>query len=309
MIIGLVLVIVVPIFLGSYELSIATKVLIFAIFAISLDLLMGYTGLPSFGHGAPFGAAAYTTGILVTHGYDNPGLVIVSGIAMATIVSAIFGFLAVRTAHAYFLIITLALGQIVFAVGWNWRSMTGGDDGLPGISRPDFGLPWDMNDSTNFYFMVLIFLILAYFLMRRFVNSPFGRSLVGIKENEPRMKALGYNTFMQKYICFIVAGTFAGLAGVLYAYYNGYVHPDYVGVHTAGEGMLMVILGGAGTLFGPAIGAATLVLLKHYISIWTDHWPLILGIIFVLTMLYAPRGVGGYLQSLWRRRILTLWKR
>ena len=300
-VLGILLFIIVPVFFPSYVLTVATKALIFAIFAVSLDLLMGYTGLPSFGHAAPFGAAAYTAGLLVTHGFQNPGMVIAASILVAAVVSAVFGFLAVRTAQAYFLIITLALGQIVYSAAYNWSSLTGGSDGLPGITRPDFGLPWEMTDRINFYFMVLFFLILAVFLMWRFVSSPFGRGLVGIRQNEPRMKALGYNTFLHKYICFIVAGAFAGLAGVLYAYFFRYVSPSNAGVAQSGEAMLMVILGGAGTLFGPAIGAVVLVFLKYYVSIYTVHWPLILGVIFVLAMLFAPKGIGGYLQPLWRR--------
>lgn len=307
--VGVVLGVIVPLFAGSYHMSLATQILIFAIFAMSLDLLMGYTGLPSFGHAAPFGAAAYTTGLLVKHGFQNPALAILAGLVAATIVSAIFGLLAVRTSQAYFLMITLALGQIVFAVAWSWRKFTGGDDGLSGISRPDLGLPWSMTDATAFYFFVLVFFTLVYFLMRRFVDSPFGRSLVGIRDNEPRMKALGYNTFLHKYVCFIVAGLFAGLAGVLYAYFNGFVSPSEAGVGNSGEAMLMVILGGVGTLFGSAIGAGVLVLLKHFVSIYTEHWPLIVGIAFVFTIFYAPRGIGGYLLPLWKRRIATLWKR
>ena len=307
--VGVVLVIVVPLFAGSYHMSMATQILIFGVFAMSLDLLMGYTGLSSFGHGAPFGAAAYGTGLLVKYGFQNPALAILAGLVMAVIVSAIFGFLAVRTSQAYFLMITLALGQIVFAVAWNWRKLTGGDDGMPGISRPDVGLPWPMTDATAFYFFVLVFFTLSYFLMRQFVNSPFGRSLVGIRDNEPRMKALGYNTFLHKYICFIVAGLFAGLAGVLYAFFNGFISPAEAGVGNSGEVMLMVILGGAGTLFGSAMGAGVIVLMKHYVSIYTEHWPLIVGIAFVLTIFFAPRGIGGYLLPLWKRRIVTLWKR
>jgi branched-chain amino acid transport system permease protein len=307
--VGLALVVIIPLFSSSYILSLATQVLVFAIFAMSLDLLMGYTGLPSFGHAAPFGAAAYVTGILVTRGFQNPWLTILAGILMAAIVSAVFGFFAVRSAEAYFLMITMALGQIIFAIAWNWRRLTGGDDGLPGIYRPNLGLPWPMTDAKYFYLFVLLFFTISYFLMKRYTNSPFGHSLVGIRDNEPRMRALGYNTFLHKYVCFIVAGVFAGVAGVLYAYFNGFVCPVDAGIPNSGECMLMVILGGAGTLFGPALGSAVIVLLKHFVSIYTEHWPLIVGIAFVVTIIYTPRGVSGYLLPLWKKRILRLWKR
>lgn len=299
-----VILVIYPFFASSYILSLLTQILIFAILASSLDLLMGYTGLPSFGHASFLGSAAYATGILVTNGIDHPALAAPAGILMATIIAIPFGFLAVRTAGPYFLMITLALGQLLFAVAWHWRSMTGGDDGLPGISRPDFGLPWSMTDSTNFYFLVLFFFILCFYLMRRFVNSPFGQTLIGIHENEPRMRALGYNTFSYKYLCYIIAGFFGGVAGVLYAYFNGFVSPLELSVGGSGEIMLMVILGGPGTLFGPALGAGVIVLMKHFVSIYTEYWQWIVGLAFILTILYLPQGIGGYMLRIWRSRVI-----
>ncbi len=182
--------------------------------------------------------------------------------------------------------------------------MTGGDDGLPGISRPDLGLPWSMTDSTNFYFLVLIVFLLCFFLMRRVVNSPFGHTLIGIHENEPRMKALGYNTFSYKYVCYIIAGFFGGVAGVLYAYFNGFVSPVELSIGSSGEVMLMVILGGPGTIFGPALGAGVILLMKHFVSIYTEYWLWVIGLAFILTILYLPRGIGGYMLQFWRRRVV-----
>jgi branched-chain amino acid transport system permease protein len=292
-----------PFFAASRELSLLTQALIFAILASSLDLLLGYTGMTSLGHGAFFGTGAYTTGILVTHGIDNPVLAAPAGVLMAIVVAIFFGLVAVRTVGVNFVMVTLALGQMIFAVAWRWRSLTGGDDGLPGISRPDLGLPWPMTDSTNFYFFVLFFFVLCMVLMYRIVNSPFGHSLIGIRQNEPRMRALGYNTFVYKYICYIIAGGFSGVAGVLYAYFNGFVGPKEVGIATSGEALITVVVGGAGTLFGPALAAGIVVALKHFVTIYTSYWMLILGMSFVLIVIYLRRGIGGYLLQFWRKEV------
>ncbi|MFC1868858.1 branched-chain amino acid ABC transporter permease [Thermodesulfobacteriota bacterium] len=303
-IIAAVILVIYPFLASSYMLSLLTQILIFAILASSLDLMMGYTGLPSFGHASFLGSAAYTTGIMVTNGIDNFMLAAPAGVLMATLIAVPFGFLAVRTAGPYFLMITLALGQLLFAVAWYWRGMTGGDDGLPGITRPDLGIPLSMDDSTNFYFFVLVVSVICFFLMRRIVNSPFGHSLIGIHENEPRMRALGYNTFSYKYVSYIVSGFFGGVGGVLYVYFNGFVSPLEFSIGSSGEIMLMVILGGPGTLFGPALGACVIVLMKHFVSIYTEYWQWVIGIAFILTILYLPRGVGGYLIQIWKKMVI-----
>ena len=292
---------ILPFFASSYVMGLMTQILIFAVMSMSLDLLMGYTGLPSFGHASFLGTAAYTTGILVQHGIENLALTAAGGILMATLVAVPLGFLAVRTAGPYFLMITLALGQLLFAVAWHWRSLTGGDDGLPGISRPDLGIPLSMTDATHFYFFVLIVFGLCFFLLRRVVNSPFGHTLRGICENEHRMKALGYNTFRYKFVCFVTSGFFGGVGGVLYAYFNGFVSPLELSIGSSGEMMLMVILGGPGTLFGSALGAGVIVLMKHFVSIYTEYWMWIIGLAFILTILYLPRGIGGYLLQFWKK--------
>ncbi|MCJ7596926.1 MAG: branched-chain amino acid ABC transporter permease [Desulfobacterales bacterium] len=301
---GCVVLLIFPLFASSYVMSLMTQILIFAILASSLDLLMGYTGLPSFGHATFLGTAAYTTGLLVNYGIENPVLTAAGGILMSGLVAVPFGFLAVRTAGPYFLMITLALGQLLFAVAWNWRSVTGGDDGLPGISRPKLGIPWSLTDPTHFYFFVLLVFVICFFLMRRIVNSPFGHTLTGIHENEHRMRALGCNTFAYKYVCFILSGLFGGVAGVLYAYFNGFVSPLELSIGSSGEIMLMVILGGPGTLFGPALGAGVIVLMKHFVSIYTEYWMWIIGLAFILTILYLPRGIGGYLLQFWKKRVI-----
>ena len=291
-----------PFTLSSYQLGLLTKMIIFAIFAMSLNLLLGYTGLPSLGHAAYFGAAAYTIALLslrVTHNtfwIDFP-----SGLALAVVTSALFGLLALRTHESYFLMITLSLSQVLWGVAFGWKSLTRGDDGIPGVPRPNLGLPWSLTDGVPFYYFVLFFFIVAVVLLWIVVRSPFGHALVGIRESEARMEVLGYNVWLYKFVAFILAGLFAGLAGNLFAYYNGFVSPTYMSVIFSATVLIMVILGGAGSLIGPAVGAAVIVFLENAISAYTERWLLILGIIYVLVTLFAPRGLVGVFTE--RRRV------
>ena len=297
-----VILLALPIVLSSYQLGLLTKMLIFALFAMSLDLLVGYAGLPSLGHAAYFGVGAYTVAILALRVANNFWLDFTAGLVTATAVSALFGLLALRTHHAYFLMITLALAQVLWGIAFGWRSLTGGDDGLPGVPRPDPGLPWSFSDGLSFYYFVLICFALAAAFLWIIVRSPFGNALAGIRQREARMEVLGYNVWLYKYFAFILSGFFAGLAGNLFAYYNGFVSPTYLSVIFSATALLMVILGGAGTLVGPALGAAVIVYLENAISVYTQHWLLVLGVVYVLVTLFAPDGLVGLLQHRLRRR-------
>lgn len=298
-----IVLLVVPPFISNYHMSILTKVLIFAIFAMSLDLILGYTGLLSLGHAAYLGVAGYSAGILMVHyGLDSFWLVMPLGVLAAGIFAAIIGYIALRVSGVYFLLVTLAFGQLLSVVAVKWRAMTGGTDGLVGITVPDLGLPGFTWTPSSFYYLVFIAFIVCYFLLHRITNSPFGRALVGIRENEPRMLCLGYNTWAHKYIAFILAGLFAGVAGVLFAPLYKIMVPAHLGLTTSAAVMLMVIIGSAGTLFGPVIGAALVVFLEHFVSIYTpERWPLILGGIFVICVLFIRGGFGIYLMRFWRR--------
>jgi branched-chain amino acid transport system permease protein len=187
---------------------------------------------------------------------------------------------------------------VVWGIAFGWRSLTGGDDGLPEVPRPNLGLPWSLTDETPFYYFVLFCIGVGTFLLIRIVSSPFGFALRGIRESETRMLSLGYNVWRYKLAVFVLAATFAGLAGCLYVYYNRFVSPDYLQVVRSAEVLLMVILGGAGTLIGPAIGAALIVLLDNVVSTYTERWLLVLGVIYVVVALFAPRGVVGFLREL-----------
>jgi branched-chain amino acid transport system permease protein len=292
----------VPLVLSPYYAGLVVQMMVFALFAMSLDLLLGYAGMPSLGHAAYFGMAAYTTGLLALKAGWSVWFALPAGIVLAMLTAVVFGLLALRTRGSYFLMITLALSQVLWGIAFGWRSLTGGDDGLPEIPRPDLGLPWSMSGNTPFYYFVLFFFLAGAFVLVRVVASPFGYALRGIRESETRMLALGYDVWRYKFAAFVVAAAIAGLAGCLYVYFNRFVSPDYVHVVRSAEVLLMVILGGAGTLVGPAVGATVIVLLENLISTYTERWVTVLGIIYVLVALLAPNGLAGLIAGTRKER-------
>jgi branched-chain amino acid transport system permease protein len=280
-------------FLPSYPLTLLTQAVIVAILAMSLDVLLGYTGLASLGHAAYFGIAAYAVGILTTQYQTGFIVCFVVGVLAAGGTAAVFGLLAIRATGTYFLMITLALGMVVWGLAFRWVSMTKGDNGISGVPRPEIGLPWSLWSALPFFYFALLALAIAWTLLAVIVRSPFGLSLKGIRESETRMRALGYNVWLHKYLAFVLSGTFAGFAGVFWAYYNGFVSPVDVQLVTSVETLLMVALGGPGTLAGPALGAGVIIFLKNFVSVYTKRWLLILGAVYIGVILFAPRGVLG----------------
>jgi branched-chain amino acid transport system permease protein len=280
-----------------------TKVLIFGIFCMSLDLILGYTGLLSLGHAAYMGTAGYAAGIFMVHfGIDNFWALMLLALIAAGLVAVVIGYMVLRVTGVYFLLLTLAFGQLLSVIAVRWRGITGGTNGLIGISYPELGIPVFSWSSLSFYYLVFIFFALCYFILKKIVDSSFGRSLVGIRVNEARMQALGFNTWAHKYITFIVSGLFAGVAGVLFAFFYGIMVPEHLALTTSASGMLMVVIGGPGTLFGPVIGALMIIMLEHYASIYSpERWPLILGCVFVLCVIFLRGGVAMYLSRLWRK--------
>ncbi len=290
------LLVALPWALSSYQLGLLTKMLIFAVFAMSLNLILGYAGLPSLGHAAYFGVAAYTTALLSLRVTANFWVDFAAGLVAAAITAALFGLLALRAQGSYLLMITLALAQVLWGIAFGWRSLTGGDDGLPGITRPTVG-PLRLGDGISFYYFILVVFALAVALMWIVVRSPFGRALIGIRESARRMEVLGYNVWLHKYVAFILAGTLAGLSGALFVYYNGFVSPAYLSIVFSAMALIMVILGGAGTLLGPAVGSAAIVFLENGISAYTERWLTILGLIYVVVTLFAPAGILGVVRA------------
>jgi branched-chain amino acid transport system permease protein len=277
--------------LGSpYMIELIVQGMIFGILALSLNLLLGYTGLPSLGHTAYLGIGAYTVAIVLTKLHLSPLQASLIALAVTTASGALFGLLALRARGVYFLMITLALAMLVWGLAYRWVSVTSGDNGISGILRPQIG-PWSLKDITSYYYFVFIVFLLCFFAIYRLVQAPFGKTLVGIKESESRMKTLGYNVWLHKYICFVIASFFGGVSGVLFIFYNGFISPPTLEVTSNMETLLMVALGGPGTIVGPFIGAFVIVLLKNFVSVYTGRWLFILGAIYVLTILYAPKGL------------------
>jgi len=284
-------------FLPSYPLTLLTQVAIMAVLAMSLDVLLGYTGLPSLGHAAYFGVAAYAVGILTTERQAGFFTCLAAALLLAGLTAAVFGLVAIRATGTYFLMITLALGMVVWGLAFRWVSMTKGDNGIAGVPRPDAGLPWNLSAPLPFFYFALLAAALAWMALGTLARSPFGLTLKGIRESESRMRALGYNVWLHKYLAFVISGVFAGLAGAFWAYYNGFVSPVDVQLVTSVETLLMVALGGPGTLAGPALGAAVIVFLKNFVSVYTKRWLLILGAVYIGVILFAPRGVLGAFRS------------
>jgi branched-chain amino acid transport system permease protein len=284
-----------PAVLSSYWVGLLTQVVIFAILAMSLDILLGYTGLPSLGHAGIFGVAAYTVAVMSTTYHEGFWTCVLSGIVVGLLLSLALGLLVSHVRDVYFLMITLALGMVLWGVSYRWIPVTGGDNGISGIPRLEAHAGLPMSGATPFYYVALLVCAACAILMALIMSSPFGFSLRGIRENESRMKSLGFNTWLHCYFSYVLAGTFASVAGVMWAYYNGFVSPTYLDLTASSELFLMVTLGGPGTLIGPALGAGAIVLLKNVISTYTQRWLLILGTVYIVTILAAPQG----LWNLW----------
>jgi branched-chain amino acid transport system permease protein len=287
----------VPVIFPGYRTSLATEMLIFATLAMSIDILAGYAGRTPLCHGAIFGVSTYVVVYFVAVAQGNPWVGVLLGVLAATLVAVIFALLAIRTSGVYFLLLSLALGMVVWGVCLRWTSVTGGENGLRGTVRPE----WLSTHESLYYFMLVVTSIMTWG-MWRFVNSPFGLTLKGIRESEVRMRTLGYNVPLHVFIGFVVSGFFAGIAGALYAFFNSFASPSTVALAQSVEGLLMAIVGGVGTLFGSLIGAALIIGLENVVSAYTERWSLVLGLMFIFAMILAPEGVLGKLRGMLERR-------
>jgi branched-chain amino acid transport system permease protein len=289
----IVFLLIAPFTLGPFYLRVVTEILIWGVLAMAINIMSGYTGLAPFGQAGIFGIAAYVVGYMtVKAGYPQIYLTVPAGILGSTLVAALFGAIAIRTTGLYFLMITLAEGMIVWGLAFRWDKATGAENGLRGIHRPEF-----LSEFSTYYYVVVAVVALLIYAIYRVIKSPFGLTLQGIREGERRMRALGYNVALHKFIAFVLAGFFSGVAGVLYVYYNNFVSPASVEFARSAEELLMVILGGSGTFWGPMVGSVVITTVRHQVSLFTDRWLMILGIIYVLTILVAPGGlVRGFKQ-------------
>lgn len=289
----LVVLALVPLFVAPYETGILARILIFALLAVSLDLLVGITGLPSLGHAAYFGIGAYTAGWLSINVTAQAPVPLLAAAAAGAVAAALTGWLAVRSSGIFFLMLTLAIGELIFQLAQSWESVTGGSNGLYGVPAVRLaGTPLTLTGYVYWY--VLAGFAVGYVVLRVVGASPFGSVLRGIRDNEPRMRSLGYSPFRYKLAAFVVAGAIAGLAGGLLAAQQRLVTTADLGFTTAALALLAVVIGGAGTLWGACLGAALVVLIRDALGPSLDgHGPLVLGAVFILAVYLLPKGFAG----------------
>jgi branched-chain amino acid transport system permease protein len=266
-------------------------VLFFGLLAMSIDLLGGYLGLMPLGHAGIMGVAAYVLAYLVSKAHWPWPSAVATALVVTVCVCVVFGLLAVRTSGIFFVMITMAEGMLVWGLAYRWSSVTGAENGIRGVTRPEFAtLYW------QYYYLVLGVFIACAVLLALLVRSPFGLALKGIRESESRMRTLGYNVTLHKVLAFVVSGFFAAVAGLLYGWYNQFISPSSINITASTEGILMVVLGGPGTLLGPVLGAAVIVFVKNILSMYVARWPTIMGLIFIVVVLFAQNGILGALH-------------
>ena len=273
----------------------ASRILIFALVASSLNLLVGFGGMVSFGHAAFFGTGAYAVAILMHHGVASAWVTWPAAVGVAALAALLVGAISLRTRGVYFIMITLAFAQMLYFVFVSLRTY-GGDDGLALESRSQIGFGLDLKPDVTFYYVVLSVVAIAFYGIARLINARFGRVLQGIRENETRMEAVGYPVYRYKLIAFVIAGAIAGLGGALLANQNGLASPSMLHWSQSGMLLIMVILGGVGFLYGGVIGAAVLLLIEEILSGYTMHWQLGVGLVLLAVVLFAPNGLAALLR-------------
>jgi len=294
----------VPVWVGnSYYIDVASQILLFAVFALALNVLVGYGGLVSLGHAGLFAVSAYTAGLMLQAGFGHAAADV--GAVVATVLtSAVFAVLALRSTGIGFLMITLALGQILWGIAYRWADLTNGDNGVSISTRPaPFGV--SLAGASSFYYATLVVFLLALVTMAAFVRSPFGASLCGTRDQARRMTALGYNVWLIRFLAFLFSGFWCGIAGLLYLYNKQFISPQASALQASAEVLLMVISGGTATLMGPIAGAAIVVTMKYVVSAYVVRWSLVLGVIFVAIISFMPEGLVPGSVRIWsfaRRR-------
>ena len=287
---ALVVLATVPLWVGgTYYINIASQILIYAIFALGINVLVGYAGLVTLGHAGLFGIAAYTGARLMNNGSGHVA-VAAGALAMTLVAAAIFAALALRGTGLGFIMITVALGQIIWGIAYRWISITNGDNGVSIKGRPSL-LGLSLMAPANFYWATFAVFLVAVASIAIFVASPFGASLRGTRDQARRMTALGHHVWMIRFLAFLFSGFWSGVAGLLYLYYNQFVSPHAVTLTASAEALLMVISGGTATLLGPTVGAALVVIMKNVASAYIERWNFVLGAIFVTIVIFMPEGL------------------
>jgi len=299
LVVGAVLLITLPFWMpGVYYLNVASQILFYAVFAIGLNILAGYGGLVSLGHAALFGIAAYATGYLLQHGFGHPAAILIAlVVAMAS--TALYAVLSLRASGIGYIMITLALGEIVWGLAYRWISVTGGDNGISVHVRPEpFGIA--LTSASAFYYTCLIVFALSTAMIAIFVRSPLGAALKGTRDQPRRMNALGYHVWAIRFWASMLSGLLTAIAGILFVYYNQFISPQTLALTASAEVVLMVIAGGASTLFGPVVGAALVVIVKSVVSGYLTRWNFLLGAIFVAIVILMPEGLVPGTVRLWK---------
>jgi branched-chain amino acid transport system permease protein len=289
-----------PLVAGEYYINLSSQIVIFAVFAASINLLLGYGGLPTLGHAAYLGVGAYVSALLQLKLHYAHWLAAPLAVAATTAMGCAFGLIALRATGLGFLMLTLALSQVLWGTAYRWVAMTDGDNGLRGLQRPlPFGL--DLNQAMPFYYFTLVIGVLSIWMMARFVNSPFGATLKGTRDQPRRMAALGYDVWLIRWLTFVYASFWGAVSGLLFVYYHKYIHPVSLSLANSAEGLLAVMAGGSGTLAGPIVGAAIVLLLKNWASAYIERWNMLLGFVFVFIVIFMPEGVVPGVRRLWNR--------
>jgi branched-chain amino acid transport system permease protein len=285
--------------------ALSIQILIWGTLALSYNLLLGYTGLLSFGHAIFFGLGSYASGLYLKHLHGGVWDGMLAGVLAAVLGALVIGWFSLRRRGVYFSMLTLAFGQMVFFLGYQLDFITGGEDGLSGVPTPDLVVPTigrlsliAIRHPFTFYFFCLAVVVVLFLFMELLVRSPWGRALQAIRESEERCLATGYNTTAVQWLAFVIAGAVAGLAGSLNTLYLGFVPIDSLSLATSGTVLIMTILGGKGVLVGPFLGAGLVLSMQDLLSAYTDNWQIVMGAVFVLAVLFVPAGVGGGLASL-----------
>lgn len=292
----LLIIIFVPLSGSRFYVFLGTDILIFALFAVSLNLLLGYTGLVSFGQAAYFGIGAYTCALLMKKASVAFPIAFVAAGVFGAVAAMIIGFFCIRLIKIYFAMLTLAFSQIVWAIVFKWNSLTGGDTGFIGIPFPQH-----LDSKTRFYYFTLVVVVFSLFVLRKMVHSPFGRILTTIRENPERTEFIGINVKLFQLVAFMISGFFSAISGALFGIFNHSIFPDLIFWPASAEVLIMTILGGIYSFFGPVVGAAVLLYLRMQVASYTEYWPLILGTILAVLIFFFPGGIVGSLQSLFAR--------
>ncbi|PIT77398.1 branched-chain amino acid ABC transporter permease [Limnohabitans sp. JirII-31] len=297
---GIVFLAVLPLVSGEYFVNLGSQILITVIFASSLNLLVGYAGLTSLGHATYMGLSAYISAWLsIKMGLDHT-ITAPAALLLTTLIGMVFGWIALRATGLGFLMLTLALSQIVWGLGYRWVSVTNGDNGLSGLTRPHpFGI--DLDISNNFYWFALIITCACIYAISVLIRSPFGASIRGTRDQARRMSALGYNVWAIRWTTFVIASFLGAVAGLLYVYFHKYIHPSVMAITVSAEALLCVIAGGSGTLAGPLLGALVVVVLKNYASAYVERWNMLLGLVFLFIVIFMPAGLVSAVD-VWKKR-------